>query len=466
MMRVVMTGPHKLGSYTLLIYDGQGKLLGIINIHIVHSILSGLHRRDLLATMRTCPMLHTEGMKVLLRSEITLYNRTVPGFCTYVLADPTFRGPLLRRISYRKDTRGWYDTAQPSDARALCSVLVHAPNLERLSLLHSAILHWSPSHVYPSILPKLTRLRVLELYGVQALKSQVVREMNSELVSLTLRWDDRNPWEGADMDMIKFCAHSLQTLHLTALPPASASPVSFPSLRELSFDVPSSLSDIVNFIRLCPNIRSFKCRTIPPSTPSEVEASRVRYGQTLTNQCWEHLDHVCLDLSGLYQLNLRQRIRRVDIVIRAPATHSFMIRASTNHNFTWIDTILSDLAPTHLQLNFEEGAAEICGNLPRALKHAYGITHLRLVESATCHVNWRSLFDALQPMKVQHLEVKGSGSVSLAFADQVGKAIPSLNFLMVGTSSYSISRECMPGEVIIQMLDDDVANTMSGVVWG
>ncbi|EMD30675.1 hypothetical protein CERSUDRAFT_127761 [Gelatoporia subvermispora B] len=167
-----------------------------------------------------------------------------------------------------------------------------------------------------------------------------------------------------------------------------------------------------------------------------------------------------MDLGGLYQLNLHQRVRRLDIVTRDCGSHSL----------DWISAILTATEPTHLQLHFEEGSMKIVQNYGSILKQAHRVTYLRLADATKTSLDLDRICEALRSTQVKHLELNGLNSTSLDMATQVGKSVPVLGFLtMTGwnsSASYSISRECMPGEVIVQMLDDDVAKATSDAVWG
>ncbi|OCH84069.1 hypothetical protein OBBRIDRAFT_453352 [Obba rivulosa] len=435
--------------------------LDTLNYDVIYSIVVILSRNDLLSLMRTCRAMHNECMKVLLRSDINLQDpATVSKFCTCVLKEAGTRGPLLRSVSV---SLIWKHIVRKEDVVPLCDVLMHAENLQRLSILHTQILRALPSDALAAALSNLTNLKVLEVRGAHLLATGVLRSMCSPLSQLTLNWDGQTSWEGAGMDMITFCSPSLQILCLTEVLPLPPSRITFPSLHTLSFIRPSPAADTIALIRSCPNIRSLKCQAMTVRV-SEAEVLRKRHYREHANLRWPHLDHVRADLPDLYQFALRQPIRRLETTINGLSEHGILC----------LTAVLTDTQPTHLQLHVQVASSHEYVFFEDLLKAATRLRYLKLTFGAGCRISPLHVISIVRPLSINYLEIAGTMEKDLThraefFAQAVGRIIPSVNFVSVSIlskrQSFSVIRDDIQGEAVVDLLDEDDAQAVIDAAW-
>ncbi|EMD39447.1 hypothetical protein CERSUDRAFT_111753 [Gelatoporia subvermispora B] len=424
-------------------------ILNALNFDVLYSIMVLLSRRDLLCLMRTCQDLHSECMKLLLRSDIQLKDPPIISrFCTYVLNDPHTRGPLLRSISVSLD---WIHIIRKEEISPLCSVLMHACNLKKLAILHTQILHSLQPDLLAAALSSLSSLEVFEVRGAHVLNPAVVRNMRSPLTHLTLNWDGQASWADADTGMLAFCLPTLQTLHLTASLPHVPKPPRFPALRDLTLTRPAPVPEIVTLLRECPALRAVRFQTPPVPAPA-AESARERYAAEHAQLSWPCLAHVAADLAGLYQVALRQRTRRVDVVVGALGAHTGV----------WAAAVLADMQPAHIQLKVQVAAEHELVLLPELLRAATQLRVLKLIFAPGQPIGPDvvvAMVRLLSVVRLEIVELVGQNThTPESFALAMAAAVPSIRFISVSslkrTQSFSIMRGEPPENAIVELITD------------
>ncbi|OCH91379.1 hypothetical protein OBBRIDRAFT_527139 [Obba rivulosa] len=147
-----------------------------LNLDIILFIMNLLPRPQLLRMMSTSRILREGGIRILLRSHISLNNNTVLPFCEFMLADIPLRPSLLRQLTMKSRGPCTYETFIIADYLGM--VLQHSHNLEVLCLFQSEVLFTTCHALVKAVLP-LENLQVLDLHDVQWMALNVVANIRS-----------------------------------------------------------------------------------------------------------------------------------------------------------------------------------------------------------------------------------------------------------------------------------------------
>ncbi|EMD39448.1 hypothetical protein CERSUDRAFT_111754 [Gelatoporia subvermispora B] len=168
---------------------------------------------------------------------------------------------------------------------------------------------------------------------------------------------------------------------------------------------------------------------------------------------WPALSHISADLTGLYQTALKQPMRRVDVVLDV----------IERHTVAWLTTVLTDMQPTHLQLQMDTSIERVQAFVPELLQAATRVKCFRLMVRSQYGIATSKIVSLLRPLSITELEIVDLSGHSLAYRPEslalsAASAVQSLEFVSVSisdrTQSFLITRSRIHGDITAELLDD------------
>lgn len=284
-----------------------------VNLDVVQTIISYLNRRSLLNLSLTCKLYHTLALKSMLSSKVTIRtNSNLVGFCAFILADVSIRGPWVRSLVIHRKVvfRRHLKRGVVMDVSCLSSLAAILLWCKGLSSFHMSCMAESikACPMLGHSIASLTSLKELVLSESEEspLVLELLRNMKSRLRRLQLEWYNPDfPW--SDAATYESLAH-LEVLKITELgfPPSNAHYFSWPTVRE--FVASYCRFSIEQLAIIFPNLQSCRLfngivehRRELPSWPSldHLEVADVHFDHLPWNGCptrWLSIS----DLLGLY----------------------------------------------------------------------------------------------------------------------------------------------------------------------
>ncbi|OCH83872.1 hypothetical protein OBBRIDRAFT_808675 [Obba rivulosa] len=308
--------PSRLSHQTVQFFSEVGGPL--LNLDVLLFILTFLPYHDLIAMMRSCHFLYTQGLKILIRNQpdIVMRGKTAMGFLGFILVKPELRARHLRALSPT------FRMLTPKIAQSLRIVLEHAHNLEILSLDECEYL----ARLDPSIIPAicgLKKLKQINLQGIGETWGKMLKVFDAPLVHADIVID--HPWlldAAPDAScMLTKCARTLLYLTTNARFRSVCHYDKVVGLELLNNDVRDIgplIESFPNLQKLTINLTSWWVAKSYLLDASDIELSAIRTQNQRRQQhnSWEKLSYLQGDARSLYVLGLHTRVRLLTLDMR------------------------------------------------------------------------------------------------------------------------------------------------------